>query len=454
MTTEKNNILIVAENKALKKQLRNLLSPSMYAVTWLSNFERIIKFFESDTYDLVIISGNVCKKSTLDYRDLLSVISRESPQTQILMLVKESDLALLSDALDVGGYQYIRIPAPDKELKLLVDIALSKKPDFGQNRLLSEDESVYRFEGFIGGSAVMQKVYKQIQQVAPTNIPVLLLGETGTGKDLAAQAIHHYSAKNDGHYLPVNLGAFPSDLVTSELFGHEKGAFTGASRQHLGVFETGSDGTVFLDEIESVGDKVQISLLRLIEQKKFNRLGGRRAIRTDARLIAASNEDLEELVARGKFREDLYYRLDVFRIVLPPLRERTGDIPMIAEELIAGFNHEFNKKIIRIKAECMHALEAYEWPGNVRELKNVLQGAVLVCDDEEIGEEHLPERLRQKTGDPAKLVVEVGQSLDFVEKQIIMKTLAHTKDNRKKAAALLGITRRALYNKLHKHEIK
>jgi DNA-binding NtrC family response regulator len=446
-------ILIVATDNSLKDQIQRLFKKSAYQFTWLDKIDRLIKYFESKTYDLLLISGEVCKKEGPDYRDLIQIISRESPQTQILMMVRENRMHLVVDALESGGYQYIRLPAPDEELRVILNLTLEKRQEFGQNKLLTVDESVYRFEKFIGGSQEMQTVYKQIQQVAPTGIPVLLLGETGTGKDLAAQAIHRLSSKREGHYFPVNLGAFPSELVASELFGHEKGAFTGANNQHKGVFEVASDGTVFLDEIESIDNKVQISLLRLIEQKKVTRLGGRRSMHTDARIITASNENLEDLVERGIFREDLFFRLDVFRITLPPLRNRIGDIPLIAQELIADFNFELNKNIVRIKPDAMAALDEYEWPGNVRELKNVLQRTVLVCEDEQIGEEHLPIRVQRKTKGTPKLIIEVGTSLDEVEKQLIRKTLSHTKNNRKKAAELLGITRRALYNKLNKHKI-
>jgi DNA-binding NtrC family response regulator len=446
-------ILVVTKDKPLRKQFTDLFKSSMYYITWLDKLDRLLKYFESETYDLLLISGEVCTKNAPNFRDLIQIISRESPQTQILMMVEENRMHLVADALDSGGYQYIRTPAPDEELQLIINLTLEKKQKFGQNKLLKKDESVYRFQKFIGGSNGMQVVYKQIQQVAGTGIPVLLLGETGTGKDLAAQAIHRLSSKKEGHYIPINLGAFPTELVASELFGHEKGSFTGASNQHKGVFEIGSDGTVFLDEIESIDQKVQVSLLRVIEQKKVARLGGRRSMHTDARIIAASNENLEDLVKRGLFREDLFFRLDVFRIVLPPLRDRIGDVPLIAQELIAHFNYELNKNIIRIRPDAMAALDEYEWPGNVRELRNVLQRAVLICEDEEIREEHLPKRIRRKDKNKPKLIVEIGQPLDEVEKQLIRKTLFHTKNNRKKAAELLGITRRALYNKLNKHKI-
>jgi DNA-binding NtrC family response regulator len=454
MNNSKVKILIVTKDKALKKQFTALFKDMMYQFIWLEKLDRLLKYFESETFDLLLISGDVCTKDAPSHRDLIQIIARESPQTQILMMVRENRMNLVADALDSGGYQYIRIPAPDEELKLIINLTLDKKQEFGENKLLTTDESVYRFEKFIGGSSEMQHVYKQIEQVAGTGIPVLLLGETGTGKDLAAQAIHRLSSKKEGHYLPVNLGAFPSELVASELFGHEKGSFTGASHQHKGVFEIASDGTVFLDEIESIDKKVQVSLLRVIEQKKVTRLGGRRSMHTDARIIAASNENIEELVERGLFREDLFFRLDVFRIFLPPLRERIGDVALIAQELIAHFNYELNKNIIRIKPDAMAALDKYEWPGNVRELKNVLQRAVLVCEDEQIGEEHLPNRLHRKDKDKPKLFIEIGQPLDEVEKQLIQKTLSHTKNNRKQAAELLGITRRALYNKLSKHKIR
>lgn len=446
-------ILFVSKNNQLIKKLKKLFSEPKYNITILENLNRVIKLFEATTYDLLILSDEVCKKDFIDYKDLLAIISKDSPQTQILFLVDEDGISLAINAMEDYRYQYIRIPAPDEEIKLMVELALNQKPGYGKNKLLAKDESIYRFEGFIGSSPAMQKVYRQIQQVAPTNFPVLLLGETGTGKDLAAQAVHRLSLKNNGPYIPINLGAHPAGLVASELFGHERGSFTGAAKQHLGVFETASDGTVFMDEIESIDSKVQVSLLRLIEQKKLTRLGGRRRVATNARIIAASNENLEELVNCGKFREDLFFRLDVFRIVLPPLRERISDISLITEELISTFSFELNKNISRIHPDCTAALQEYDWPGNVRELRNVIQRAVLVCEEEEIREKHLPERLRRKSDDPSKFTIEVGRTLEEVEKSLIQKTLSHTKNNRTEAAELLGITRRALYNKLHKHSI-
>jgi DNA-binding NtrC family response regulator len=305
----------------------------------------------------------------------------------------------------------------------------------------------------IGKSAPMQFLYQQIRRAAQNDIHVLLIGETGTGKDLTAQAIHKLSERRDEPYIPVNLGSLPPQLVASELFGHEKGAFTGAADQFEGKFERAGNGTVFLDEIDSVEEKVQVSLLRLLEQKRFQRLGGKKFIFSNVRLIASSNAELEELVAKGRFRKDLFYRLDVFRIELPTLKERHGDIPLLISVFLDQFNKAFNKDIKSISHECLQILEAHSWPGNVRELKNVVQRAVIMCEDDELLPEHLPPRF-QKAKQKKRIYFDIGTPLEVVERKMILGALEMTNNNRKKAAELLGISRRAIYNKLRKHRIE
>jgi len=270
----------------------------------------------------------------------------------------------------------------------------------------------------------MQDVYRQIRQAAVTDMPILLVGETGTGKDLAAQAIHEKSERKDGPYVAVNLGALPSELVGSELFGHEKGAFTGAIGQRVGKFEEAQDGTVFLDEIATIDAKVQVSLLRLIEQKTFHRLGGKTTIRTNARLITASNQNLTDLVESGRFRKDLFYRLDVFRIALPPLRDRGGDVVLLIDGFLKRFNRSFQKNIVGVAPECISLLESYDWPGNIRELKNVIQRAVLVCEGEVLLPDHLPPRFRPGKPAPTKVAFEIGTPLQEVEREMIVRALA------------------------------
>jgi transcriptional regulator with PAS, ATPase and Fis domain len=300
----------------------------------------------------------------------------------------------------------------------------------------------------------MQELFRQIRQAAATDLPVLLVGETGTGKELAARAIHRTSDRHDGPFIPVNAGAIPSELIASELFGHEKGAFTGAAERSKGKFELARDGSLFLDEIGSVNQKVQVSLLRIIEQKRFHRLGGQRGISTNARLIAASNEGLFDAVEQGHFREDLFYRLDVFRISMPPLRERGEDIPLLIDEFVKRYNAEFSKTIMGISPECVSRMQAYKWPGNVRELKNVIQRAVLVCNGDVILREHLPSRFQKHRPMHPSVTFDIGTTLEEMEREMIVRTLASAKNNRKRAAEILGISRRALYNKLRKHGIK
>lgn len=305
----------------------------------------------------------------------------------------------------------------------------------------------------VGQSEAMREVYRHIRQAAATDIPVLLVGETGTGKDLVARTIHNRGERCDGPFVAANLGALPHQLVPAALFGHEKGAFTGATEQKKGKFELATGGTIFLDEIASVNEKVQIGLLRLIEQRKFHRIGGRKEIHSDARLIAASNEDLYEAVQKGSFREDLYYRLDVFRISLPPLREREKDIALLVDEFIKRYNPEFNKNIRGVSPECINLLESYGWPGNIRELKNVIQRAVLVCNEDVLMPEDLPPRFCEQHTSRQKVSFEIGTPLEEIEREMVIKTLEAANNNRTTAAKLLGISRRALYNKMQKYKI-
>lgn len=453
MSENATRIIAISKDADLARRIKRIFADEPIHISWESNIDELLEYFHSHTYAIVIITSSDYKKNASDILKLVDLISTKSPVTQILFLVKPADVKLAMSALQAGSYQYTKLPVSDEELELLVRTALSRRPQYGENLLLLQGDREARFEQFIGRSLPMQKVYRQIRQAAATEIPILLLGDTGTGKDLSAQAIHNLGSRKDGPYIPVNLGALPSELVASELFGHEKGSFTGAMNQHKGKFEQAVDGTIFLDEIDSVDEKVQVSLLRLIEQKKFHRLGGKRAIRSNARIITASNQDLEALVRAGTFREDLFYRLDVFRIFLPPLRERHGDLPLLVEELIGQYNEQFRKNILGIAPECLGLLEAHDWPGNIRELKNVIQRAVIVCEGEMLLPEHLPPRFHARKQANPVVAFEIGTSLAQVEKEMIVRALELANNNRKRAAELLGISRRAIYNKLRKHKI-
>ena len=446
--------IICVDNKAeLATRLRRIFSDREAEVVPEASIDRVLECFERQVFDVLLITGAAVKAGEIDGIELLDVLSTKSPATQILFLVHPREIRLAMSALRAGSYQYAKRPVSDDELRLLVETALAKRPSYGQNLLLKAPEAKVSFGKMIGRSDAMQKVFRQIRQAAAADIAVLLSGETGTGKDLAAQAIHRQSDRKDAPYLPVHLGALPRELVASELFGHEAGAFTGALGQRVGRFEQAAGGTVFLDELSTIAEQVQISLLRLLEQKQFHRLGGRKTVTANVRLIAATNQDLSEAVREGTFRDDLFFRLDVFHIILPPLRERQRDLPLLIDEFVKRYNREFEKDVLGISPDCIGLLEDYDWPGNVRELKNVIQRAVLVCEGEVLLPQHLPPRLRPDRPARPQVTFTVGTPLLEVEREMVVRALRVAGNNRTKAADLLGITRRALYNKLRKHHL-
>lgn len=452
MKQDQFKFLVVSEDNGLPKRVHGLFQDKRFEISHEADLEMLEQLLRSDTYQIILLTSSVCRDKEARVSKVLDEIKSRSPATQILFLVEAEHVNVAISSLKLGTYHYAKLPVSDEELQLLFEAALEMRPtlhaDTGSNRKGEE-----RFEQLVGSSDAMQQVYQQIEQGAATEIPILIVGETGTGKDLTAQAIHRRSERSQGPYIPVNLGALPQDLVASELFGHDKGAFTGATNQHKGIFEQAERGTVFLDEIDTVEEKVQVSLLRLIEQKKFHRLGGRQAVKSNARLIAASNVNLEELVRSGAFREDLFYRLDVFRIAMPPLRQHREDISLLITDFLGRFNQSFKKNVRRISPDATRLLEEYDWPGNVRELKNVIQRAVLVCEGEAILPKHLTTRFQERKPRPSVIEFEIGTPLEEVEREMVLRALSLADNNRKRAAELLGISRRAIYNKLRKHNI-
>lgn len=447
-------MITVARDARLAAKIKRLFQAQNARVAWESDISQLMSYFDSQRWDVVVLTSKASRKRIEKTIALIRQITQKSPATQILFLAEQRDVEFAMATLQAGTYQYAKLPVGDAELKLLIQSALAQQSNLDPEMSQHVEKSESRFDLIVGRSVPMQNIYHQIRLAAATNIPILLLGETGTGKDLVAQAIHKSSAVQRGPYIPVNLGALPADLVASELLGYEKGAFTGATVQYKGKFEQATDGTIFLDEIDSMDEKVQINLLRLIEQKKLHRIGGRRGTKINARIIAASNQDLDALIRNGSFREDLFYRLDVFRIEIPPLRERHGDIPLLIDELAARYIKKLKKSIRKIAPECISLLENHDWPGNIRELKNVIQRAVLVCDGTTLRPKHLPPRFHQAGPVKPHVMFEVGTPLDEIEKTMVMRALEVAGNNRKRAAELLGISRRAIYNKLHKHGIQ
>jgi transcriptional regulator with PAS, ATPase and Fis domain len=314
------------------------------------------------------------------------------------------------------------------------------------------------FDGIISISLPMRAVLRRIIEAAAVDIPVLITGETGTGKDLVAASIHKRSQRRDKPYVPVNTGAMSKELIASEIFGHEKGAFTGAADARPGIFEQAHGGTVFLDEVATMDEKTQVSLLRVLEEKVFHRVGGTRPIAADVRIIAATNEDLEKNVAEKRFRSDLFYRLNVFHINLPPLRDRPGAVTALTDHFLSHFAAVYGKEIDKVSPETYRLLRRYPWPGNVRELKNVIQSAVLVLDGKEITPEFIPQRIRDVIAGLENRVEPLcsfrfGMTLETVERELVRMTLEHVGGNKQLAARTLGISRRSLYNKIKKHNL-
>jgi DNA-binding NtrC family response regulator len=447
-------VLCVDPHREVVGQLRHVLQAVGSEVVLERDLGRVLERFERESFSVLVMASNAVRASVDEGIELLEMISGNSPATQIVFLVHPKDLKLTRRALKAGAYQYAKLPVSDEELSFILESALDRRPQYGPNLLLKDEEGDNTFENMVGGSSPMRNIYRLIRQAAATDIPVLLSGETGTGKDLAARAIHQLSRRSDETYYPVHLGALPEDLVSSELFGHEKGAFTGALERRLGCFELANQGTVFLDEISTIDEKIQVSLLRLLEDHRLHRIGGSRPVQVDVRVIAASNEDLEQSVRQGEFREDLFFRLEVMHIHLPPLRDRHGDVPLLLDHFLKRYNEAYGKEVQGVSPEAVAVMESYRWPGNVRELKNVINRAVVLSPGEVILPEHLPNRLRRGGEERPVVAVPVGTSLADMERALLTRTLSYTAGNRSRAADLLGISRRALYNKLERFDLK
>jgi DNA-binding NtrC family response regulator len=410
------------------------------------------------TYDMAIWVADGRRPQSTKLQDLFALCARSSPQTHAIVIA-EQEPDPLPYRFNQANYQYIPKPIDGSKLCDLVGAALKKRPLKQSLLAYPEVRVLAEFEGMIGISLPMREVFERIVEASSADIPVLITGETGTGKELVAAAIHNRSKRKNKPYIPVNTGAIAPDLIASELFGHEKGAYTGAVERREGFFEQADGGTIFLDEISTMDEKAQVGLLRILETRSFRRVRGDRDIHVDVRVLAATNDRLDESIKQKRFREDLYYRLDVFQIHLPPLRERPGGVTLLTNHFVIVFNSLYQKNVKVVSPEAYRCLRRYSWPGNVRELKNVIQRAVLMARDEELTVDLIPERIREATDSApqvaaSRLSLSPGMTLKAVEKEVIAMTLAVTRGNRKEAARKLGISRRALYNKIAQYGLE
>lgn len=446
-------VLCVDKGKLLADQVKEVFDEDQVTIDFERSLETVVDRFEKERFDLMLFSGSMARNQQSDALDILELISAKCPQTQILLFMPPGALKFANLGLRAGAYHYSTLPISNEELKLLMGSAIQAQPQLGPNMLLKSEAEKTTFESMVGRSSVMQKTYRQIRQAAATDIPVLISGETGTGKELVAQAIHELSARAQAPCIPVHIASLPQDLVASELFGHVAGAFTGASRLRKGCFEQAEGGTVFLDEIGTIDQRMQISLLRLLETSEFSRIGSQVSRKAEARVIAATNSNLEDEVRLGNFREDLYYRLDVLSIEMPPLRERNGDIPLLVSHFIKQACDDFKKNIRGMSSDFINCVEAYPWPGNVRELKNAIQSAVISATEDVLRTGNLPGRVSQNQDRETRMTIRVGMTLAQVEKELIIRTLDHTGGNRSRTSEILGISRRSLYNKMDRYRL-
>ncbi|HPF98958.1 MAG TPA: sigma-54 dependent transcriptional regulator [Kiritimatiellia bacterium] len=391
----------------------------------------------------------------MDGLTLMQRALARTPAPVCILLTAYGNIETAVEAMKRGAYDFLTKPVHLDRLELLLQRALRGREMETENRRLHEQlDAKFGMESMIGQSPAMREVFDTIRQVAPSRATVLIQGESGTGKELVAQAIHRMSAQARGPFVPVHCAALAHNLLESELFGHEKGAFTGAAERRRGRFELADGGTLFLDEIGEIDPNTQVKILRVLEERKFERVGGQDTVDVDVRLIAATNRDLKKLVEEGRFREDLFYRLYVMVIHLPPLRERPGDVPLLVQQFLTTLARENNKAISGITPEAMELLAAYPWPGNVRELRNAMERMVVLCRGDKLSVRDIPAQLKAALPHRPAATAGAELSLQDAEKRMIADALKHHAGNRTKAAAQLGISRRTLHRKLNEYGLR
>ena len=442
----KISILVVDDELVIRESLHGWLRKSGYQVDTAEGGSAALAMLEKTPYDLLFLDIMMPVMSGIE---VLEVVKERYPQTLVVMITAYGSVETAVQAMKIGAVDYLMKPFDPDQLSLLTEKLMQQKRIMDENIFLREQiAEAIRFENLVGRSEAMQELFAMIQDVAESDSPVLLTGETGTGKELVAKAIHAKSPRHNGPFIAINCGAFPENLLESELFGHERGAFTGAHRAKKGRLDLAHHGTLFLDEVGTVPLKMQVDLLRVLETKEFHRLGGTTEIEVDFRTIAATNRDLHQAIKKGEFRQDFFYRLNVISLHIPPLRERRDDIPLLAEHFLDRYSRETNKDVDIISKEAMALLRQYDWPGNVRELENAIERAVVISKKRRLG----PEEFSFLA--PHLLAAEETYSLEKTQIAHLQKVLKEFDWNITKAAQALEINRVTLHKKIKKYDLR
>lgn len=445
----KFTILIIDDEKNIREGLGAAFEMEGYDVRLAANGKEGLDAVSRGGIDLVITD---LRMDGISGEEVLRRVTTETPGIPVIVLTGHGSIDSAVDAMRNGAYDFLTKPLNLDRLSLIVKRALeSRELKLKHDELTEQIADAHTFDNMIGKSTEMQKVFAMIKKAAPAKASVLITGESGSGKELVADAIHNLSPRKNNSFVKVHCAALSETLLESELFGHEKGAFTGAEKMQKGRFELAHGGTIFLDEIGEINQNVQVKLLRVLQDKKFERVGGEETIEVDVRVVAATNKNLEEEVQAGRFREDLYYRLNVIHINVPPLRERRDDIPLLINSFLKEYAEENGKNITGVESRARSSLYKYSWPGNIRQLRNCIESAVVMCSGNEITLADLPPTVSEASADEV-ISVQIGTTLFDAEKTIIMETLAANNGNKSKTADVLGIGRKTLHRKLLEFE--
>jgi len=442
-------VLIVEDDPATRTGLAELVQAWGFQTEEASDGEEGLRKVTSFR-PAIIVSDLVMPR--MGGHELLRTLKDQLSDITFILLTAQGTIESAVEAIKDGAYDYLSKPVDPQRLRILLQKAVERQETLREVRQLRRQlREQGSFGRIVGNSPGIRSLYRIVEQAAPTAASVLIWGESGTGKELVAQTIHELSPRASFPFVAINCAAIPETLLESEIFGHEKGAFTGAHDRRTGVFELAHRGTLFLDEIAEMMPATQVKLLRVLQERTFRRLGGRQEQTVDVRVIAATNRDPGEAVRDGKLREDLYYRLNVFTVDLPPLRDRRADIPLLVQTFLNEFNTRNNKAVRAVDQEAMYLLERYQWPGNIRELRNVIERATILAEGDFIEARHLPPPVVSRSEQTLPTVtLAPGTTVDEAERRLILLTLEHTRNNKTRAAEILGISLKTLHNKLNR----